>query len=257
LSTERATADADVRRRVSEIDWFHRIELRPGLVTPGIDDTPAKWKALQMPPLAGKSVLDVGANNGYFSFAAEREGAARIVAVDAPAWGDAAWGSKDGFNFAREALGSKVQDVHSDLYALSPDELGTFDVVLMLGVLYHVEDPILALRRMAALTNELLVLETLVDLTLVKRPAAALYPTIEMGRDETNWWGPNAAAVLGMLRAAGFRRAELVGRRSVASRLGHLMYNVGNVAHSRRAQGRIPLPWSYVQTDRAVFHAYR
>ena len=251
------SASADIQRRVSEIDWFHRIELRPGLVTPGIDDTPAKWRALRLPPLAGKRVLDVGANNGYFSFAAEREGASRVVAVDAPAWGDAAWGSKEGFNFARETLGSNVEDVHSDLYDLSPEELGTFDVVLMLGVLYHVEDPILALKRMAALTDELLVIETLVDLTLVKRPAAALYPTIEMGRDETNWWGPNPAAVLGMLHAAGFAHAEIVGRRGLAGKVGHLLYNVGNVAHSRRARGRIPLPWSYLQTDRAVFHARR
>jgi len=257
MPTHEATTGAELRRRVDEISWFHRIDLGHGIVTPGSDDTPAKLEALRLPALAGKSVLDIGANNGFFSFAAERAGASRVMAVDAPAWGDAPWGSKDGFNLAHETLDSHVEDHHSDLYDLTVESVGVFDVVLLLGVLYHLEDPLLALKRVAALTNELLVVETLVDMTWTKRPAAAFYPTTELGGDETNWWGPNPAAVLSLLKAAGFRDARMVGRRSVVSKLGHFLRNVGNVAHSRVAPGRIPLHWNYVQTDRAVFHAYR
>jgi tRNA (mo5U34)-methyltransferase len=254
------TPDADatpIRDRVDAINWFHRIDLGNGIVTPGADDTPAKLQSLQLPALAAKTVLDIGANDGFFSFAAERAGASRVLAVDAPGWGDAAWGSKAGFECAREVLASNVEDCHSDLYDLTPERVGTFDVVLMLGVLYHLEDPILALRRVAGLTKELLVLETLVDLTWSRRPAAAFYPKGELGGDDSNWWGPNPAAVIGMLAAAGFRDARHVGTRSLTSKLGHLAYNIANVTHSRLVKERSSLRWGYLQTDRAVFHAYR
>ncbi len=91
---------------------------------------------------------------------------------------------------------------------LSPQRVGTFDIVLFLGVLYHLPNPLLALERIASVTTNFLVLETVVDMVGFGRPAAAFYPGRELNGDPTNWWGPNAAAVHGMLRAVGFARVE-------------------------------------------------
>jgi tRNA (mo5U34)-methyltransferase len=186
-----------------DIDWWHRIELPGGYVTPGHDRSAEKLAALRLPDLTGKTVLDVGAFDGYFSFAAERLGASRVVALDTYAWRRP--GGKDGFEYARRALSSKVEDVEVEVLDISPETVGRFDVVLFLGVLYHMRHPLLALERMAAVTDGLLVVETLVDMTFLRSPAVAFYPWKMFG-DDTNWWGPNRAAVLGMLGSVGFER---------------------------------------------------
>src|ERR671933_1283270 len=154
---------AALRRRVHELSWHHQIDLGNGIVTPGRDPSAAKLAALRLPPLEGKTVLDVGAWDGYFSFAAERLGAERVLAVDSFAWGGAEWGSQETFNLARSALGSKVEDHYAEVLELSPERVGNFDVVLFLGVLYHMRHPFLALERMAAVTRELLIIETHVE----------------------------------------------------------------------------------------------
>lgn len=187
----------------SEIDWWHQIELPDGYVTPGPDRSAEKLALLHLPDLKGKTVLDVGALDGYFSFAAERRGASRVVALDTYMWQKP--GGKDGFEYARRALDSNVESVEVEVLDISPETVGRFDVVFFLGVLYHMRHPLLALERIADVTDELLVMETLVDLTFLRSPAAAFYPWA-LFRDETNWWGPNQAAVMGMLRSVGFER---------------------------------------------------
>ena len=116
---------------------------------------------------------------------------------------------KAGFELARDVLGSRVQDVDVDVLDLSAQKIGTFDVVLFLGVLYHVPNPLLALERVASVTGDLLILETVVDMVGVRRPAAAFYPGRELNDDPTNWWGPNHAAVEGMLRSRRVRSREI------------------------------------------------
>jgi tRNA (mo5U34)-methyltransferase len=186
-----------------DIGWFHQIALPDGSTTPGRDRSEEKLGLLHLPDLSGKTVLDVGAYDGYFSFAAERLGASRVVALDTYVWNRP--GGKNGFELARNALGSEVEDVEVEVLDISPETVGKFDVVLFLGVLYHLRHPFLALERVASVAKELLVVETLVDLSYVRSPAAAFYPQ-EMLGDGTNWWGPNSAAVLGMLRSVGFER---------------------------------------------------
>lgn len=185
------------------IDWWHQIELPGGRVTPGPDHSAEKLAALHLPDLAGKTVLDVGAFDGYFSFAAERLGASRVVAADSFVWRRP--GGKDGFEYARQALGSKVEDVEIDVLDISPETVGHFDVVLFLGVLYHMRHPLLSLEKVASVADQLLVVETLIDMTFLRSPAAAFYPWSMLG-DATNWWGPNQAAVVGMLNSVGFER---------------------------------------------------
>ena len=139
--------------------------------------------------LAGRTVLDIGAWDGFFSFEAERRGAARVVATDHYSWHGGGWGSKAGFELARTTLGSRVEDVDIDVMDLSPERVGAFDVVLFLGVLYHLPHPLLALERVASVSRDLLILETVVDMVGVRRPAMAFYPGRELNGDPTNWWG--------------------------------------------------------------------
>src|SRR6185369_8573086 len=200
----------DLRSRVDAIRWFHTIDLGGGVVTPGIDDSPVRLARVQLPPsLEGKTVLDIGAWDGFFSFECERRGAARVVAADHFSWHGPGWGTKAGYTLAHQVLGSRVEDVDIDVMDLSPDRVGTFDVVLFLGVLYHLRHPLLALERVASVTREYLIVETVVDLVGFRRPAMAFYPARELNNDPTNWWGPNLPAVKGMLESLGFREVTV------------------------------------------------
>lgn len=201
----------EIRRRVAEIDWYHTIDLGHGIVTPGVDPSPSRLLTLGFPAdLSGKTVLDIGAWDGFFSFELERRRAARVLAVDSFSWNGPGWGSKAGFELAREVLGSRVEDREMEVLDLSPDEVGVFDVVIFAGVLYHLRDPLLALEHVASVTGELLVVETLVDLLGIRQPAMAFYPGVELNRDPTNWWAPNPEALVAMLRNVGFRQVVTV-----------------------------------------------
>jgi tRNA (mo5U34)-methyltransferase len=225
------------------------MDLGHGVHTRGISGNTGKAAArLQLPSLKGRTVLDVGAWDGYYSFLAEREGAARVVAVDQDPWGGL--GSKAGFELAREVYGSSVEDRALDVLDISPASVGRFDVVLMLGVLYHLPNPVLALERLFAVTDELLVIETAVDLMLVRAPAAAFYLEGSLKGDPTNWWGPNVRAVSAMLRRAGFARVDVLWVRPWWVRLAHWP---ATIVRWRRFYG----PVTALHRGRAVFHAYR
>lgn len=229
----------ELRRRVANIQWFHSIDLGNGILTPGLDATPQKLLSLGIPEdLTGKSVLDIGAWDGFFSFEAERRGAARVVAADYFSWQGGGWGTKAGFNLAREALQSKVRDVEIDVMDLSPAAIGTFDVVFFFGVLYHLRHPLLALEKVASVASDMLLVETVVDLTEVERPAMAFYPAAELNGDVTNWCGLNESCTAAMLRDVGFKHVEVHSRN----------YSTEppiNLVESLRA----------IRGDRAVFHA--
>lgn len=233
--------------QVGEIKWWHTIDLGHGIVTPGLDDSRRKLATLGLPAdLSGKTVLDVGAWDGFFAFECERRGAARVVACDE------IWNFHDGaerrrgFDLARRALGSRVQDVPFDACTLDPAQIGTFDLVLFLGVLYHLRHPILALERLRAVTRGTLILETETDLRWRRAPALAMYAPRELNADPTNWFAPNEPCLRSMLAAAGFRSVRTVYRtpwwRTIARAGKHLL------RHGTP-------PWKMLQRGRAVVHA--
>jgi tRNA (mo5U34)-methyltransferase len=238
----------DLERRVAAHRWYHSIDLGGGIVTRGIDDTPVRLARLDLPAsLEGLSVLDIGAWDGFFSFECERRGAARVVATDYYSWHGSGWGTKAGFELAREALGSHVEDVDVDVMDIAPGRLGTFDLVLFLGVLYHLRHPLLAIEKIAAVTRGTLILETVVDLVGLGRPAMAFYPDRELNADPTNWWGPNQEAVVGMLKSAGFDDVRVV-----TPTPGPLYRGARAAWHRLRGRNRL-IP--AFRQDRAVFHA--
>jgi tRNA (mo5U34)-methyltransferase len=244
------TESSDLRAGAAAIRWYHTIDLGNGVVTNGVDNTAHRLALLDLPvSLRSKSVLDIGAWDGFFSFEAERRGAARVVACDYYSWHGTGWGTKAGFEFARSALSSRVEDIDLDVMDISPQRVGTFDVVFFLGVLYHLPHPLLALERVASVTGDLLVLETVIDLVGFNRPAAAFYPGRDLNDDPTNWWGPNAPAVHAMLQTVGFQRIRTVTpQRSAPYRAARAL------SHWARGKNRLSLAF---RQDRAVFHAQK
>jgi tRNA (mo5U34)-methyltransferase len=207
----------ELRAEVSKIRWWHSIDLGEGIVTPGRTNLPDKLAYIGLPnDLRGMTVLDVGAWDGLFAFEAERRGARRVVAVDSFCWNGPGWGTKAGFELARRALGSKVEDRELEVVDLSPATVGVFDLVLFLGVLYHLPEPFRALASLFSVTGSRLILETHVDLLDYRHPAMRFYPAGELSGDPTSFWGPNPAAVEAMLRAVGFRRVDRIARRKSA-----------------------------------------
>jgi tRNA (mo5U34)-methyltransferase len=212
--------------------WHHRIELAPGVFSPGLQDTQSLLDQISLPAnLSGMRVLDIGARDGFFSFEAERRGAVEVVALDnVPP-------HKTGFNVAKNILESKVEWITGNVYDVSPSTLGKFDLVLFLGVIYHLRHPLLALDRIFDVVNDagsLMVESHVIDGGLVDNDGkwrnlsefhpelsemalSQFYPTSELGNDKTSKWAPNLTALCGWVNAAGF---EITNKWSVAFRGG-------------------------------------
>ncbi len=194
---------------INSINWFHQIELGNGVVTPGIDKTREKIGHLHFPDMTGKTVLDIGSWNGAMCFEAERLGAKRVLATDHYCWGGDGQG-RLGFEWAREALKSKVEDKHIKVEDISPETVGTFDIVLFLGVLYHAPDPLGYLAKVRSVCKEMAIIETLVDGLDIPKPALIFYEGATMNNDPSNFFGPNQLACEAMIREVGFSRVEKV-----------------------------------------------
>lgn len=144
--------------RINAIQWYHEFDFPRGLTARSDDEVEghrAIWafieRELNHIDFAGKSVLDIGCWDGKWSFYAERRGAARVVASD-----DATqnWGRGEGLLLAKELFGSAIETrLDSSIYAL--DQLGeTFDVILCLGVYYHLIDPFYGFAQIRHRCNE-------------------------------------------------------------------------------------------------------
>jgi tRNA (mo5U34)-methyltransferase len=219
------TDTSALRERVSQLEWYHTLELAPGVVTPGWFDTRTIPAKLPYPAsLQGKRCLDIGTFDGFWAFELERRGADEVVAIDVidPLGWDWPAGSADetiraigrrkgrgeGFTVAAQAFGSKVRRLERSVYQLDPSEDGLFDFVYLGSLLLHLRDPVGALMRVRSVcTGQLLVVDA-VDLGLSlshpRRPMATLDAV-----GQPWWWKPNLAGLARMVEASGFR---VVGR---------------------------------------------
>ncbi len=147
--------------------------------------------------LTGKRLLDIGAWDGWFSFEMERRGA-QVLAVDST--------KNTRLLEAKRLLGSKISYHIADICRLTHKHVGTFDVVLFLGVLYHVKHPILALENVCGMTRDMACIESFVsDPDPSVLPVMEFYETTELRGQLDNWVGPNAAGVRCGFRIARFR----------------------------------------------------
>lgn len=180
-----------------------------------------RWNSIQQNVvLKDKTVLDIGAFDGFFSFKAEMAGASDVLATDKFIWFEAPdWsGCKEHFNLVRDTLGSKVRERVIDPSNINPVSVGEFDVVFLLGVIYHRVDFYQVFENAASVCKETLVVSTHVDLNVDQtRPAFVFYPNDEFFDDPTNWFVPNPLAVTALFDKFGFNveHEDWVGKNSV------------------------------------------
>ncbi len=191
-----------LQERINAITWCHPLNLG------GIQTRP-QWhvrrrfrrrlKFLQIPEdLTGKTVLDIGAWDGFFSFECERRGAKRVLAIDTYSWDNY---GKDGFLLAHDMLKSKVEHQRCAAEDIDPATLGTFDLVLFLGVFYHL------------VSTGTMILEThaLVPAVHENYPLVSFFPGdgLEAGLPYEFSAEPTMEALKQMLRAAGFTNVDV------------------------------------------------
>ncbi|KAA0581919.1 TIGR04290 family methyltransferase [Azospirillum sp. B21] len=220
------TAD-QIRERVAELgDWFHNIDLNGVRTAPDhfLNDYPnVKWKRFEhaVPKdLTGRTVLDIGCNGGFYSIEMKRRGADRVVAID---FDDRYLAQA---KFAAEVTGQDIEFHKMSVYDVA--KLGeSFDVVLFMGVLYHLRHPLLALDLIHDhVAKDLMIFQSMQRGSAEVAPVRADYDFFEQdhfddpgypklhfiehdyARDWTNWWAPNAACAEAMLRSAGFAITE-------------------------------------------------
>jgi tRNA (mo5U34)-methyltransferase len=234
------TYPEDLQAQADALHWYHTIDLGNGVVTKG-DSAQGEGSEI-LPDVDGRSVLDIGAWDGKYSFLAEQAGASRVVALDHYAWGvdfaarGAYWAecihrgilpdqSRDetdfwqpelpgrrGFELAAAALGSKVEPLVADFQTVDLGGVGLFDVVLYLGVLYHMKEPLTCLERVRAVTKEVAVIET--EAVHLQGHEGEVLLQFHAGSslrtDFGNWYVPTIDALHNLCRAAGFSAVRTV-----------------------------------------------
>jgi tRNA (mo5U34)-methyltransferase len=228
---------ASIAERVANFPlWYHTLDLGSGGVTNGYFDLRPIVDQLPWPDVAGKRCLDVGTYDGYLAFELERRGAAEVVATDIPehaqwdwlprqrrdgiAYLDAIAGEKSGgFKLAKEALGSSVKLEIISIYDLSPERIGSFDVVVCGTLLLHLRDPYRGLEGLRSVCNGELMSCEQVDAELsMLHPRRAV--TSVFG-DKGKWQIPNAQGHFKMLEMAGFDILDRTGLYAVPFGAGH------------------------------------
>lgn len=209
--------------RIAELGpWFHNMQIEGVWTAPHhfLGDYPrVKWKRFEaaLPAdLSGKSVLDIGCNAGFYAIEMARRGAGRVVGIDS----DEAYLAQA--RFAAQACGARIEFARMSVYDVA-DLRERFDVVLFMGVLYHLRHPLLALDLICEhVAGDLMVFQSMLrgareecavamdyDFGETAHFEARAYPKMHFiehryARDPTNWWAPNAACAMAMLRSAGF-----------------------------------------------------
>ena len=151
--------DAQLRREMTGLAFYHTIQLTPTLTTPGwptiVPIVEMTRRAMQGVNFRGKRVLDIGCRDGLFCFEAEKLGASEVIGID----NDLAPGVPE---FLLRTLKSKARIESFNLFDLRPDTFGLFDAVIFPGVLYHLRYPFWALKlvREVMVENGVLILET-------------------------------------------------------------------------------------------------
>lgn len=214
------TSDSGIASLISSNPlWYHTMELAPGVTTPGWFDLRPVIAKLPWPDVRGKRCLDIGTFDGHLAFEMEQRGAAEVVCTDVPShadwdhlprqrtealefWADNAGEKGLGFKIAAEVLGSKVHREWINIYDLSPERLGTFDVVTCGTLLLHLKSPFLALEAVHSVTDGVFMSSEQIDvpLSLGSRRRAALHIEGDAGR----WFISNVAAHRRLLEIAGF-----------------------------------------------------
>jgi tRNA (mo5U34)-methyltransferase len=217
-----AISDTEARDLIERTTWYHRFEIRPGLMTKGqiLTNPSAGLDALGVPSSLTGTALDIGAWDGAYTFELERRGAS-AVAIDIQNPDEVA------FNVARRIIGSKARHVQASVYDLPLADVPLADHILFRGVFYHLKHPQLAFERLSAamkvggflyfegegLLNYAEDIEghpAPLDIDAINRlnvPICLVCPNNFRG--SSNWYIPNPAALRVWLQSAGFEVHQL------------------------------------------------
>ncbi|MEM7365052.1 MAG: class I SAM-dependent methyltransferase [Pseudomonadota bacterium] len=213
-----------LQERVLGTYWYHTLDLGHGVVTEGQFDHGVILDRYRLPDdMKGKRVLDVATFDGFWAFEFERRGAAEVVALDVAGPKDCDWPPARlatmteaersvrfgvGFQIAKEALGSSVTHVNCNVYDLSEEALGTFDVVHVGDLLPHLNSPVKALQNIASVCNEYALISEVYFPALTDLGEAL--GEYQGGHRDLSWWRFSRAALVRMVLDAGFKRAEVI-----------------------------------------------
>jgi tRNA (mo5U34)-methyltransferase len=259
-SADAPPTDAGLRERVASIEWYHTLELAPGVLTPGWLDHRSILDRIPIPAsLANARCLDVGTFNGFWAFEMERRGAKEVVGIDVldprrwdwPVTSEEATiqtlarrlAAGNGFDIAREALRSNVERVDCSVYDIDERDLGRFDFVYIGSLLVHLRDPVRALERIRSVCDGTLVVVDGIDLPLSLRsprlPAARLD-----GRGRPWWWYPNVAGLARLIEAGGFQLLARPRRLFVPPGRGwHLSKFAPQLLRNREGRFQLTVAW--------------
>jgi len=220
----KSLSTGEIEKRVNELGpWFHNLSLSGVQTAPNhfLGDYPSsKWQNFQdaVPAnLTGMTVLDIGCNGGFYSIEMKRRGAKRVLGIDH---------DRDYLEQARFA--ASVLDLDISFEEVSVYDIGKlrerFDVVIFMGVFYHLRHPLLALdlirqhvaKNLFIFQSMLRGSRTLPDIeedypfserAVFDKPGFPKMHFVERNysQDPTNWWIPNRSCAEAVLRSAGFK----------------------------------------------------
>ena len=214
--------------------WYHKIEVAPGIATPGVNETKLSLRILDelgLPKdMSGLRVLDIGCRDGFYCFEAERRGATEVIGIDFASL------EYSGFPVIKDIFASQATYHIENVYNLNPETYGQFDVVFFLGLLYHLRNPMLALDKIRTVVKpgSLMFVKThVIDEVmhmpdgstqslrevapnLMDVPILQFFPKDSFNKDATNQFSPNIAGLRAIITEAEFTiRAEHLLKRQV------------------------------------------
>lgn len=178
--------------------WYQAFEIFPGIRTPGVYDPSGTFGAMDFPDnMEGMSVLETGPAEGYFTKQLSNRGAI-VTSCD---YMDKMF---HGFGIMEQLHEKPLNFIQSNLYDLPLKAPGPYDLVLCMGLLYHLPDLVRALHTLRMVCKTDLIVETLVSTDLGDEPLARYHPGSSLNNDLTNFWSPNIACTQAILNDCGF-----------------------------------------------------
>ncbi len=228
----------EARQRIEQLNpWFYEFDLGPYGRT--VSELPPEVLPIHETRLrmvesvvdrhfAGRfgqiRCVDVGCHEGFYSAAMAKKGIRQVRGVDVRAE------SLEKARFVTEALGLENTVFEECNCERLPSDPGPYELCLFLGILYHLENPMLCLRNAARLTSEVCIVETQVVAEVEgyaewgarawTRPYQGVLALIDESGEFNNRDAetgatpmatcPSPKALEFMLRQAGFRRVEMI-----------------------------------------------
>ena len=229
---------AEIFARLDGIEWYHCIDVGHGVTTPGAFDHTPQLRHYHLPDdLTGQRVIDVATKDGFFAFEFEKRGASEVVALDIDTYAELDWPPQlrpsldpamlagkmgAGFEVAHELRGSKVIRHTENVYQMSPESVGKFDLVFSGSYLLHLMNPQLALANMCKITRGRAIIVDQFHPHVPREFMLFLGATVDMC-----WWYYSIESLEKMILNAGFREVRLLDKfplKSIKGEMWHATY---------------------------------